>query len=263
MGFGLKLRFLGRLAAGQAARLRFLPSCPRRTPCSASVRLWFRQQVAYTRSSRGAGSQPARALFPAPARSRNVFLQLQVLLHPGRLVLYRPRRHDGANVFAHSRDRAHSSGPVEEASHVAGWTIWPCCTRAHTTARRACLGALTRGRACCPHVPTRPRTYPQSHAASDHQRGLVRVSDALRRRGPPTSQYRGLPSSPSTCGQSMRAALCAAVAPSRMSGATRRRDPYPLLPPIPLRFDPHVWDVRSRLAALGPPSSAGSVIGSH
>jgi hypothetical protein len=84
-------------------------------------------------------------------------------------VLPRARRHDGANVFAHLRDLAHSSGPAEEASHVPGCTIWPCCTGAHTTARRACLArSLVAGLA----ARTRPRVLGRgrsSHAARTTQ----------------------------------------------------------------------------------------------
>jgi hypothetical protein len=152
--------------------------------------------------------------------------------------LHQPRGHDGTNVFALTRDLLSRALAPEETSYVKAGRCGSTCTRAHLTARRARVSALTRGRACCPHAPARLRTRPQpprlrgTHPGHGHGVAISRERRLRRRRGPP--RLLPLPPSSSTlCGRRMRAALCATMVTSRMSGASRRRDPHPLSPTSP------------------------------
>ena len=74
------------------------------------------------------------------------------LLHPGWPVLHRPRRHDGASVFAHLRDLLSRAVAPEETSHITAGRLASHqsshhhLTSAHARSLVAGLAARTRSR---------------------------------------------------------------------------------------------------------------------
>jgi hypothetical protein len=136
--------------------------------------------------------------------------------------LHQPRRHDGTNVFALSRDvltRASPGGDLvrQWLEDLANYTRAPITTRRARMRAHSQPGLLPacgswRRRASSPR-DTRKRSPRGLRWVTTFAAQTSRMSGALRRRGSPLSLSTPT-SSPNPCGRCMRVALCATLAPS-------------------------------------------------